>query len=245
MDEPYWKTFTRVVEWAQSNTYSTVWSCLAAHAAILHLDGISRVRRSDKLCGIFECARAADHRLMAGTPAGFRLPHSRWNGVPEDQLTSCGYCVLTRAAEAGIDTFMKQHKTLFLFFQVHPEYESDTLLREYRRDFGRYFKGETDRYPSMPLSYFDRSTVNELTALEGRAIRGRNEELLMEISNTLGMRTIKNTWSSSATGMYRNWLEHICAQKERALQSKRLKAMIHAPRVEWANAALKSSQGMD
>jgi hypothetical protein len=45
--------------------------------------------------------------------------------------------------------------------------------------------------------------------------------------------------------MYRNWLEYICAQKERALQSKRLKAMIHAPRVEWAHAALKSSQGMD
>jgi homoserine O-succinyltransferase len=209
------------------------------------LDGISRVRRNDKLCGIFECARAADHRLTAGTPACFRLPHSRWNGVPEDQLTGCGYCVLTRAAEVGIDTFMKQHKTLFLFFQGHPEYESDTLLREYRRDIGRYFKGETARYPSMPVSYFDRNTVNELTTLEERAIRGRNGELLMEISNTLGMRTIENTWSASATSMYRNWLEHICAQKERALQSKRLKAMIHAPRVEWANAAVKSSQGMD
>jgi hypothetical protein len=87
--------------------------------------------------------------------------------------------------------------------------------------------------------------VNELTTLEERAIRGRNGELLMEISNTLGMRTIENTWSASATSMYRNWLEHICAQKERALQSKRLKAMIHAPRAEWANAAVKSSQGMD
>jgi hypothetical protein len=97
----------------------------------------------------------------------------------------------------------------------------------------------------MPLSYFDRNTVNELMALEERAIHGRNEELLMEISNTLGMRTIENTWSSSATSMYRNWLEYICAQKERTLQSKRVKAMIHAPRVEWAHAALKSSQGMD
>ena len=245
MDEPYWESFTRVVEWAQSNTYSTVWSCLAAHAAILHLDGISRVKRNDKLCGVFECARAADHRLTAGTPARFRLPHSRWNGVPEDELTSCGYRVLTRAADAGVDTFIKQHKTLFVFFQGHPEYESDTLLREYRRDIGRYFKGETDRYPSMPRSYFDSNTVNELTALEERAIRGRNGELLMEISNMLGKRMIENTWSSSATSMYRNWLEHICAQKERALQSKRLKAMTHAPRVEWANAALKSSQGMD
>jgi homoserine O-succinyltransferase len=241
MDEPYWESFTRVAEWAQSNTHSTVWSCLAAHAAILHLDGISRVKSNDKLCGIFECTRAADHRLTAGTPARFRLPHSRWNGVPEDELTSCGYRVLTYAAEAGIDTFVKQRKTLFVFFQGHPEYESDTLLREYRRDIGRYFKGETDRYPSMPRSYFDSNTVDALTVLQESAICGRSEKVLQEISNALGVRTIENTWNSSATSIYRNWLEYICAQKERTLRSKRIKAMAHAPRVEWASAAFKRS----
>jgi homoserine O-succinyltransferase/O-acetyltransferase len=245
MDEPYWETFTRVVEWAQSNTYSTVWSCLAAHAAILHLDGITRVRRNDKLSGIFDCALATDHRLTAGTPACFRLPHSRWNGVPEDQLANCGYRILTRAAEAGVDTFIKQRKTLFVFFQGHPEYEPDTLLREYRRDVGRYFRGETDRYPCIPRSYFDDNTMNALTALGERAVRSRDGDLLIEISNTLGMRTIENTWNSTGTSMYRNWLEHICTQKERALQSRRPKAMIHAPRLEWADAVLKSSQGMD
>jgi len=33
-DEPYWENFTRVLEWAEHNTHSAVWSCLAAHAAI-------------------------------------------------------------------------------------------------------------------------------------------------------------------------------------------------------------------
>src|SRR5437868_11117171 len=32
MDEPYWRSLTRVIEWAEHNTQSTVWSCLAAHA---------------------------------------------------------------------------------------------------------------------------------------------------------------------------------------------------------------------
>ena len=53
--------------------------------------------------------------------------------------------MLTRSADAGVDTFIKQRKKLFVFFQGHPEYESDTLLREYRRDMGRYFRGETTR----------------------------------------------------------------------------------------------------
>ncbi len=108
--EPYWESFTRLAEWAESNTYSTIWSCLAAHAAILHLDGIVRVRRNDKLFGIFECARATEHPLTSATPSRFRLPHSRWNGAPEEDLAACGYSVLTRSADAGVDTFIKQRK---------------------------------------------------------------------------------------------------------------------------------------
>ena len=34
-DEPYWPALTQLVDWARENTASTVWSCLAAHAALL------------------------------------------------------------------------------------------------------------------------------------------------------------------------------------------------------------------
>lgn len=224
-DEPYWDSFTRVLGWAQENCHATVFSCLAAHAAVLHMDGIRRVKRNDKVFGIFECARVSDHPLTAGIASQFRLPHSRWNGLPEEELTDCGYKVLTRSADAGVDTFVKQQKRLFVFFQGHPEYESDTLLREYRRDVGRYIKGEAPRYPLMPKSYFDEATVEELTALELKALAGRSEDLLPELNAILGNKKIENTWRSSAAGIYRNWLGHICGQKETVLVSKRLRAM--------------------
>src|SRR5215471_8783135 len=38
-DEPYWGSLAAVLDWARANTASTVWSCLAAHAAVLHIDG--------------------------------------------------------------------------------------------------------------------------------------------------------------------------------------------------------------
>jgi homoserine O-succinyltransferase/O-acetyltransferase len=224
-DEPYWDSFTKVLAWAEENAHATVWSCLAAHAAVLHMDGIGRIKRNDKVFGIFECAHVSHHSLTTGTPSSFRLPHSRWNGVPEDQLKDCGYKVLTRSAHAGVDTFIKQQKKLFVFFQGHPEYDSDTLLREYRRDVGRYLKGEASRYPLMPQSYFDDATVDELTALQEKAVATRSETLLPEIAAVLGTKKIENTWQSSAAGIYRNWLAHICAQKETALVSKRLKAI--------------------
>ncbi len=224
-DEPYWDSFTRMLAWAQENTYATVFSCLAAHGAIQHMDGIRRVQRDDKVFGIFECARVSDHWLTAGTVSHFRLPHSRWNGVPEEQLRDCGYKVLTHSAEAGVDTFIRQQKRLFIFFQGHPEYESDTLLREYQRDVGRYIKGQVPKYPAMPRSYFDETTADELAAFQEKTLARRREELLPELTFILANKRIDNTWQSSAAGIYKNWLRHICTQKKTVLVPKRLKAM--------------------
>jgi homoserine O-succinyltransferase/O-acetyltransferase len=217
-DEPYWKSFTSILEWARESTHSTVWSCLAAHAATLHMDGIRRIRSDHKRFGIFDCERLSDHPLAAGTSSHFKLPHSRWNGVPEDALTACGYNVLTRSAEVGVDTFVKQEKSLFVFFQGHPEYESDTLLLEYRRDVGRYLRGESDIYPLMPQSYFDQQTANALTALRERALARRQEDLLADVSSALAERSIENAWQSTATRIYINWLQYIAEQKKPGLK---------------------------
>src|SRR5204862_242296 len=127
-EEPYWASLTRVLEWAEHNTHSAVWSCLATHAALLHLDGIDRRPLGEKRFGIFECDRVSDHPLTADAPARLRMPHSRWNDIPEDALTSCVYRVLTRSDAAGVDAFVKQRKSLFVFFQGHPEYEAHTLM---------------------------------------------------------------------------------------------------------------------
>ncbi|MBW8853023.1 MAG: homoserine O-succinyltransferase, partial [Bradyrhizobium sp.] len=65
-DEVYWPSLTRLVDWAIDSRTSTVWSCLAAHAAVLYLDGIVRRRFDQKLSGIFRCTRVADDPLVAG-----------------------------------------------------------------------------------------------------------------------------------------------------------------------------------
>jgi homoserine O-succinyltransferase/O-acetyltransferase len=229
-DEPYWHSLRNVLEWAKNNTHSTIWSCLAAHAAVLHMDGIDRIRSNDKHSGVFECDRVSNHPLIADAPSSVKLPHSRWNGLSEDALVSCGYSVLTRSSDAGVDTFVKQYKSLFVFFQGHPEYETNTLLLEYRRDIGRYFRGETNSYPLMPRNYFDRETAIKLTALQNAASSDRRKDLLAEISTALEMTRIRSTWHSTSTRIYRNWLEYICAQKELRLKEKSLPSQhTHSP----------------
>jgi homoserine O-succinyltransferase len=211
--ECYWGSFTEVLEWAKGNTYSTVWSCLAAHAAVLHMDGISRHRNGKKHSGVLECERVSEHRLTANTPSRFYVPHSRYNGVAEDDLAASGYRVLARAADAGVDTFVKEVKSLFVFLQGHPEYESDTLLREYRRDVERYLRHESNTYPSIPRAYFDSSTEETLTALGEQALLSRSEELMASFDLAISEKNIENTWRRPAVSLYRNWLEYLEARK--------------------------------
>jgi homoserine O-succinyltransferase len=217
-DEAYWESFTRLVDWARANTCSAVWSCLAAHAAVLHMDGVGRRKRNAKLSGIYPCELASKHRLMAGSQPGFPVPHSRWNGMAESDLADHGYEVLARTAGAEVDTFVKEEQSLFVFFQGHPEYEADTLLREYRRDVGRYLRQEADTYPLLPQGYFDGDTEARLHALRERATSCNGEhsgrqELLHSLASVLEGVSIEKTWQASAVNVYRNWLGYLCERK--------------------------------
>jgi homoserine O-succinyltransferase len=213
-DEPFWGSLTRLLDWAERNTHSTVLSCLAAHAGILHLDGIVRRPLGDKRFGIFDCVRVTDHPLTEAAPSRLRMPHSRWNEIPEDALLAGGYRVLTRSEDAGVDAFVKQRKSLFVFFQGHPEYEAVTLLLEYRRDIGRFLRGERETYPPMPQGYFDQETVGALTALRERALLDRREELLADFPIAMAAGKVSNTWRSTAESLYRNWLLFIAEKRQ-------------------------------
>ena len=223
-DEPYWGSLTRVLEWAECHTHSTILSCLAAHAGILHIDGIARRPLGDKRFGVFECVRVSDHPLTAAAPSRLQMPQSRWNEIPEEALLACGYRVLTRSEDAGVDSFVKQRKSLFVFFQGHPEYDAMTLLLEYRRDIGRFLRCERDTYPNMPHGYFDQETVAALTALRERALVHRREELLAEFPTAMAAGKVTNTWRSTAESLYRNWLLFIRAQKEQGLARRKMEA---------------------
>ncbi len=48
-DEPFWNTLSQIVDWAADQATSAIWSCLAAHAAVLHTDGIERQLASEKV----------------------------------------------------------------------------------------------------------------------------------------------------------------------------------------------------
>lgn len=212
-DEPYWGLLANVFDWAERNTSSTVLSCLAAHASVLHGDGIQRYRLPDKQFGVFESERTCAHALLDGMPGSLRFPHSRWNEVREDDLAAAGYSVLTKSPSAGVDLFVrKRGKSLFVYFQGHPEYGAQTLLKEYRRDIKRFLRGERQTYPSMPYGYFDSPAAKLLDRYRECALSDRREEIIESFPESV-VSGLENGWKSSSVGVYRNWLNYVAAQK--------------------------------
>lgn len=213
--EAYWSDLSRLVDWAGDNTSSAVWSCLAAHAAVLRADGIPRRALPEKLSGVFRSTKVAADALLTGIPDEWRIPHSRSNTLSEDDLAASGYRILTWSAEAGVDMFVKRSHNLSLFFQGHPEYSLDTLLLEYLRDIRRFLRRERDIYPSMPRNYFSQPAAERLTAFMERASADRREELMAQFPVALVASKLANAWQDAGAGIYRNWLRYLAAQPRR------------------------------
>jgi homoserine O-succinyltransferase len=210
--EPYWDALTRVIDWAEHNTISTIWSCLAAHAAVLHLDGVRRHELAEKCFGVFPCDIAADEPLLAGAPELFSVSHARCNELRESELVSHGYRMLTRSREAGVDMFVKPWRSLFVFFQGHPEYELSSIAREHRRDMGRFLRGESPSCPPMPHGYFDAASERSLAAFTSRAREKPHADLVYP-EDLRPRADLAENWRAPAVSVLRNWLSYIAERK--------------------------------
>jgi homoserine O-succinyltransferase len=116
--------------------------------------------------------------------------------------------------EAGVDCFVKrQNRSLFVHFQGHPEYETLSLLGEYRRDMGRFLRGESEVCPTIPKGYFDAKAEDILTVFQSGAIKNRSPEFFASFPTDRLAKDVRNVWQSPARRIYRNWLLYLEARR--------------------------------
>jgi homoserine O-succinyltransferase len=214
--EPYWPALTRVVDWTQKSGVPTIWSCLAAHAAVQHLSRIRRQQLPAKLSGVFESQPVRDDALLDGVLGSLITPHSRQNGLIEEDLVEKGYRILTRSSAAGVDAFVRRGVGLQVFFQGHPEYDADTLMREYSRDVGRFLHGRRPHHPNTPTGYFELEVESALAELSWQARRRPDPKLAPLYAAVLGKASPTRTWRGGSVKVYRNWLRHIAEARRPA-----------------------------
>ena len=211
--EPYWDEFAQLVEWARANTYGAIWSCLAAHGAVLALDGVERRREEQKISGVFACETTLNDWAAQGAPRLIQAPHSRWNGLAREDLELCGYRISSFSEEIGVDNFWRREPSLFLFMQGHPEYDADTLSREFRRDALRYINEETATFPPTPENYFSAIAESGIADLKETADTTRRMRFFERMSALLEPETPQAVWRCDAERLYRNFLSQIAFEK--------------------------------
>jgi homoserine O-succinyltransferase len=205
--EPFWGPLMEVIDWAEHNVTSILCSCLATHAVVKHHHGLERRRLPGKRWGVYSHrVTAPDHPLVRDINTRFDAPHSRYNDVSREQFEAAGLVVLAESRAAGVHLAVSRDLFRIVYFQGHPEYDANSLLKEYKREIIRHLDGERD-VPPFPERYFcSRATqVAErfLAQATAAAAAGRPRPGFPEAEM---LPLVDNTWRDTGKAIVNNWL---------------------------------------
>lgn len=204
-DARCWRPLAELLASIRDSATPTWLSCLSSHAWLHLNDGLSRQRLPTKLSGVYSQDRVARHPLTERLerPA---IPHSRHNDVPEVALLERGYEVLLAGRQSGWTVAVDARRgARTVLVQGHPEYEADTLLREHRRDLGRWREGLVTDPPTVPVNYLRPAAHQQLLAHAARLAAGVDEPYPFAALAA----GLTQPWALTARMLMRDWLDSV------------------------------------
>lgn len=205
--ENFWQPLSEVIEWATDNVTSVMCSCLATHALMKYFYQVDRVKRDTKKWGVFEHRiMQSYHPLLREINTRFDVPHSRWNTITQQQFEAAGLSVLIASVDGEAHMAVSPDQFRMVYFQGHPEYDINSLLKEYKRDVMLYLDGQRDQ-PPFPENYFP-IEAREIAEkyLEQAQLAMEHGEALPEFPEAAILPYLDNTWGDTAKAIFNNWL---------------------------------------
>jgi len=156
-DVDYWDELCQIMDWTTTHVHSTLHICWGAQAGLYYHYGIPKYDLGKKLFGVFpHKVVRTQSPLFRGFDDVFQAPNSRYTEIRrEDILKVPELELIAQSEEAGVFAVKTRDSRQF-FILGHPEYDPDTLAREYFRDVDKgldiavpehYFPGDD---PSRP-----------------------------------------------------------------------------------------------
>ncbi len=206
--EPFWEPLIEVIDWAMENVTSTLCSCLATHAVLQFRYGQKRRPLPCKRWGVYRHKVVNRHHpLVHNVNTLFDVPHSRFNQIDREQFEAAGLYVLVESREAGVHLAVSEDQFRVVFFQGHPEYDTISLLKEYKREVTRYYQRERDDYPPFPENYFTSQAQAILDEHMDQVMAARgSRKPLPSFPEPWIADTLHNTWHDTAEAVINNWV---------------------------------------
>jgi homoserine O-succinyltransferase len=206
--EPFWGPLGEVIGWAWENVTTTLLSCLATHAVLHFRYQQPRVRQPSKRWGVYP-HRVLDQRnpLVSDVNTRFDVPHSRWNDVSRAQFEAAGLRVLVASEEVGVHLATSHDGLRMVFFQGHPEYDTISLLKEYKRDAMLAAQGKLPAWPPFPDNYLRAHEQAILLEWRERVLQALAAgQPLPGFPEAQVAGKIDNTWHDTAEAVIGNWM---------------------------------------
>lgn len=160
----YWQELCRIMEWSKTHVTSTMHICWGAQAGLYYHYGIEKHRLENKLSGIYMHKKDKnDSILLQGFDDFFPAPHSRNTEVRREDIEAVPELKILASGERAGVFAVSNHGGSRIFIMGHPEYDGDTLKKEYLRDISAGLD------PKMPENYFPDDDVRREPLLIWRA----------------------------------------------------------------------------
>ena len=114
-----------------------------------------------------------------------------------------------------MDALPQEYGSLFVFLQGHPEYDADSLYREYRRDLIRYIEESQDSCPSLPENYLDAKTTAALNVIAEEARAGAKAGLVERTAAIDIRQSCRAEWPAQGARFFANWVGTVGEAKAR------------------------------
>lgn len=205
-DVATWGPLWDILQWSYENTASTICSCIASHVLLTYKHQQEPSWRKTKRLGIFS-HRVLDrsHPLIRGMNTTFDAPHSRFSEISREQFDKAGITTLVEGKESGVYMSVSADGFRQIGLQGHPEYDTMSLLKEYKRDVNWYRDGTVKDYPVVPENYFGPQSQNILDQLKENLLKGEQLDFPEAEIEAL----IENTWADSARSFIAGWIGHV------------------------------------
>lgn len=206
--ESFWQPLIEVIDWAYHHVASTLCSCLATHAVLQFRHGQKRRSLPTKCWGVFgHRVIERNHPLVNGVNTCFDVPHSRFNDISHEQFEAAGLHVLVEGVQAGVHLAVSEDHFRLVYLQGHPEYDTNSLLKEYKRELHCFVQGQRQDYPPYPDNYFGPTAQAILEEYRDRLLQAQQRgKPLPEFPEALLVTLLDNTWHDTAESVINNWV---------------------------------------
>ena len=134
----YWPELAAIMDWSETNVFSTFHICWGAQAGLYHRYGVPKYQLDNKMFGVFpHKVLSRSEKILRGFDDVFLAPHSRHTEIRAEDIERVRELKLLSVSDDAGVYMVASRDGRNIYITGHSEYDPLTLKAEYDRDVSK------------------------------------------------------------------------------------------------------------